>query len=267
MAQGNSFARARALVVESLFGPQIAQVLASPNDNLALEYVRAAETLGLHFDFLATKRKGAGHDQAGIFEGFASASQIRQNVALGESIEALLPAASYEVFKEEFENFRASADYKKLEAAVLYALRSKTAADIAKVPDISEGIENRIHFAASQAVSLEDLFEKAKAKRYSHARIRRIVLHAFLGIEASQTEGLPPYIRILAIGDGGKSLLKQAAQSAKLPLVMRAADVKGLDEKSKALFALESRATDIYNISLPKILPSGSDYRAEIFVS
>ena len=77
---------------------------------------------------------------------------------------------------------------------------------------------------------------------------------------------LPPYIRVLAVGQGGKELLRLARKKAKLPIVMKAADIKKLDDKAKAVFDTECRATDIYSLSLPKPLPSGEEFRSEVFV-
>lgn len=92
-------------------------------------------------------------------------------------------------------------------------LRSMTAADIAKAPDISEGIENRIMGAVRKAVTLERLFALAKTKRYRHARIRRIVIQSFLGIRATDTAEFPPYIRVRGQQEG-RGLLRIARKTA-----------------------------------------------------
>ena len=266
MIKGDTFAKARSQAVKNLFGKEVAKTLENPNDTLAVEYIRAINSLGSDLKILPVKRKGVGHDQEGDFDGFASASQVRSNILKNLPVYDFLPDASNKILTEEILAGRAPADYAKLETAVLYALRSKTAEEIAKAPDISEGIENRIHTAAAEAENLSELFEKAKSKRYTHARIRRIVLNSFLGIEASALYTLPPYIRVLAVGQGGKELLRHAGKRAKLPIVMKAADVKKLDDGAKTIFDIECRATDIYGLSLPKPLASGREYRAEVFV-
>ena len=70
----------------------------------------------------------------------------------------------------------------RLERAVLCRLRSMTVENFAALPDVSEGLENRLYQAARQAGSLEEFYALVKSKRYSHARVRRLCMSAFLGV-------------------------------------------------------------------------------------
>ncbi len=263
---GMTFAAARESAVRGIFGDAAANVLKNPNDTLAVEYIRVLNESGSTIKPFAVKRVGAGHDKAGSASGYASASQIRQSILAGDDFEQLLPPSSFAALQEEIAAHRAPALYSRLETAVLAALRTMTAADIAKAPDVSEGIENRIFEAARKAVNLEELFGLAKTKRYTHARIRRIVLHSFLGIEAADSMGPPPYIRVLGVGRGGRELLRLARKTATLPVVMKAADIFALDETANRIFALECKAADIFALSLPEILPCGLEQKSAIII-
>lgn len=265
-ATGLSFATAREAAVRELFGHAVADILKNPNDNLAVEYIRALNELKSGMKPFAIKRVGAGHDQIACAQTFASASQIRQTVFAADDYEHLLPEPSLCVLKEEIAAGRAPASYNRLETAVLAAMRIMDVADVAKAPDISEGIENRIAQAVQKAVTLEQLFSLAKTKRYTHARIRRIVLQSFLGIEAQDCEGAPPYLRVLAAGSKGRELLRRARQTATLPVVMKAADVAKLDERAKRVFELECSAADIFALSLPVVGPCGSEQKANVIL-
>lgn len=265
-ARGISFAAAREKAVRELFGQAIADVLKNPNDTLAVEYIRVLNELESGIKPFAIKRVGAGHDKIGATNGFASASQIRQSIIAGEDYESLLPKESLYILKAETALGRAPASYNRLETAVLVVMRTMNAREIAKAPDISEGIENRIVQATQKAKTLEQLFTLAKTKRYTHARIRRIVLQSFLGIQAKDCLGSPPYIRILAANDKGRELLRLARKTATLPIVMKAADVAKLDERAKHVFALECRAADIFALSLPAPMPCGSEQKANVIL-
>jgi predicted nucleotidyltransferase len=264
--KGMTFAAAREAAVRELYGDDAANVLSNPNDTLAVEYIRALNESGSAIKPFAVRRVGAGHDAAGAQDGYASASQIRSRILNGEDYSAWLPNASQKMMMDETAAKRAPAAYSRLETAVLVALRSITAAEIAQAPDISEGIENRISDATREAVSLEQLFTLAKTKRYTHARIRRIVLHSFLGIKATDTAGLPPYIRVLGVSRSGRELLRTARETALLPMVMKTADFTALDEKAKHIFALECKAADIYALSLPKPLPCGLEQQSNVIL-
>ena len=112
------------------------------------------------------------------------------------------------------QNGDAPASIEKLEVAVLAFLRKCTPQDFQNTPDISEGLENRILNAARTARTLSELFQATKTKRYSHARIRRTVLSAFLGVENRHLQGGVPYLRVLGLSERGKQILHSARKTS-----------------------------------------------------
>lgn len=256
---GVTFAAAREGAVRNIYGDDCADVLKYPNDNLAVEYICALNALRSKIKPEAVRRKGVLHDALQTDGGFASASFIREKIMNGGSAEGLLPAVSYEILKENLEKGFAPADYKKLDIAVLAFLRKATREDFINVPDVSEGIENRILSGARNARTLNEAFDNAKTKRYTHARIRRIVLCAFLGLRKTDTASGMPYLRVLGFSQKGRGILHEAKKTAALPIVMRACDIQSLDETAKRAFYLESTATDIFNLALPEIRPCGTE--------
>ena len=265
LLSGVSFASARQRAVEEL-DPRVASVLSSPNDTLAVEYIRAIDTLNSELAPFAVRREGAGHASGEAVNSFASASRIRTRVRAGEDFDDLMPENAAEILKAEIEAGRAPADINVLEKAVLACLRISPPEKIAAVPDISEGLENRIYSASRSASSLDELYSLAKTKRYSHARIRRAVAALLLGIAASDCEGIPPYIRVLGFTAIGREKLRAMRSSAKLPIVMRAADIKKLGERAKRISSIEERAADLFSLALPSIMPCGAEYTDEIAV-
>jgi len=125
MIEGETFAKARSRLVSEMYGEETASVLENPNDTLAVEYIRAINGFGCDFKILPIRRKGAGHDQKGDFDGFASASQIRNKILQDVPFDEFLPEASSKILSEEVLAGRAPADYRKLETAVIYALVKK----------------------------------------------------------------------------------------------------------------------------------------------
>lgn len=256
---GVTFAAAREGAVRKIYGDGCADILKKPNDNLAVEYICALNSLHSKIKPEAVRRRGVSHDGLQSDGCFASASFIREQIINGGSAEGLLPPASYELLKASSENGFAPADYKKLDIAVLAFLRKATREDFINVPDVSEGIENRILSGARNARTLNEVFDNAKTKRYTHARIRRIVLCAFLGIRNTDNESGLPYLRVLGFSQKGREILHEAKKTASLPVVMRASDIQCLDETAKRTFYLESTATDIFNLTLPEIRPCGTE--------
>lgn len=256
---GLSFPRAReAALAGRLADPAL---LRRPNDILGVEYLKALRRLGSSIRPLAVRRRGAGHDSSGTGEGFASASFIRSLMAGGRWEEAgrWLPAGSLAVCRREFAAGRAPFRPEAAEPLILGQLRRMGPEDFARLPDVSEGLENRLFRAAQEATTLEGLYAAVKTKRYTLSRVRRMVLAAFLGLERSLTAAPPPYIRVLGLNGRGAEILRAARPS--LPLISRHADTAALDARGAAIYARECLGADLYALCLPKRLPCGQMQR------
>lgn len=264
---GLSFATARAEALRTVYGNRFFDILEEPNNTLGIEYLQALDKLGSDIVPMTIKRIGAAHDSLMRSDNFASASDIR-SMMLAESRdwEMFAPQSVVDIYNREAQNNRAPCPNSKLEFSILCCMRQLSAEDIGLSPDISEGIEYRIHDAALKASSLEELYQLAKTKRYSHARIRRIVLHAFMGFVADDYKANPPYIHVLAMNSKGKEILKAAKETAKLPIVTKASDFDMLDEYGQHVFSLEDMCTDVYSLASPAILPCGREKTQGIFV-
>lgn len=59
----------------------------------------------------------------------------------------------------------------------------------------------------------------------------------------------------------GAELLREAALSARLPILAKTADIAALSEEAKAVFAAECRAGDIYALCLTNAAECGAEKR------
>ena len=103
-----------------------------------------------------------------------------------------------------------------------------------------------------------------KTRRYTLARIRRLVLSAFIGIDNAYFMKKPPYLRVLGFTPAGEALLKERSQNCPVPIIARASDVKRLDDSAMGVFKIECRATDLYALSLKRPLECGLEYTSKI---
>lgn len=256
---GASFAAARQAAVEALIGPAGA-ALASPNNNLGVEYLRALRSLHSNIKPVTIRREGAAHnslDRTG--EGFRSATQLRQHLARGEweAVRPYVPAGNLDILQSA-----PLADPRLGERAVLACLRKMTAEDWAKLPDAGagEGLPQRLERAGRQCRSLDDFFTLAKTRRYAMARLRRMALWAFLGLTAADVPAEPPYLRVLGFNARGREVLKQMKTTAQLPILTKPAHARELDGPGRRLFELEARCTDLYGLFLPQLPPPGQEW-------
>ncbi len=260
---GGNLAGARYELVSAKYGEAFAEPLRNPNDTLAVEYILASRKLCKPIECRAVERKGADHDGTEISDGFASASLLRTMLS-GDKWQNFVPAASEDIIRKETESGRAPADINKLGIAILSKLRTMSTEDFADLFEVSEGLENRIYNAVRSASSLTELYDSIKTKRYSHSRIRRIILSAFIGIRKEYTASLPPYIRVLAMNERGREILSEAKPT--LPIISRYADVRNLPDSAREIFDLECRATDLWALSLPSPAPCGMDCTSKLIV-
>lgn len=255
--EGITFAAAREQAAMAL-GVDF-KLLRSPNDNLGIEYIVAAKKLNLPLEFKCVTRQGAAHDSSGVSGGYVSASFIREELQkgnIGYTERFMPPCLRGRINEGDIANID------RLERAILCFLRTKTADDFKDLPDISEGLENKLHFSSRVAGSLDELYNMIKTKRYTLARVRRLVLSAFLGLDGQFFMTTPPYVRLLGFSAKGEAHLKTLASL--VPIVTRAAQIKELDAAAQRVFETESRATDIYSLSLPTPLECGAEFKRKL---
>ena len=266
LRQGMNFALARQRAVQAIAGSEAAELLQSPNNILGIEYCKALLRLHSHIRPYTVTRVGSAHDAPGEVQSgaFLSASQLRALLLGGNSLQGLLPEACFQILQEEIDSQRAPADFSRLEGALIARLRMMERADFAALPDISEGLENRLYEVSRSALAAQQLYDGVKSKRYSHARIRRLVLSALLSIPARLPD-TPPYFRVLAMNENGRELLRAAARTSTLPLAIRPRDFRNAGEEIDSLFQLEARSTDLYALCLPSPPACGWEYRQGFF--
>ena len=264
---GITYAAARENAVRKLYGDEIADVISKPNNILAVEYLKAMKSVGTSFNVMPIKRNGAEHDSLKENGEFSSASALRIMLERGdERAFEFMPESSVSEFKRLEKVGRAPVAIDDSERAILSRLRMLSAEDIKEAPDVSEGLENRIYNAIQSATSLEELYSIVKTKRYTHSRIRRIITALYLGIAPQDALHKVPYIRVLGFNEQGREILKLAKDKASLPIIMKSSQSYELPEYGKHIFDLECKATNLYNLATPRILPCGTELTDEVIM-
>lgn len=268
LSEGLSYAVARQKAVEKLFGAEVAQVLEQPNNTLAVEYISQIIAQNSPIAPSTLLRKGAAHDSGEHSGGIASASHLRNLMEL-EGVAAIapfVPLAASSVYQSAAGGKLMPFDPHALHTSVLSTLRRMDAEEFRGLPDLSEGIENRLYEAVRNAVSLDELFSLIKTKRYALSRIRRLVWSTYLGIPADLMHTKPPYIRILAMGRRGLEILSKTKDIASLPISHSLAKLEAHSDLCARFAKLEAKAADLYALGLPAVRPCGEDYRQKIAI-
>ena len=251
-----SFASAREGIIRTSLGDEYGEIISQSNNILGIEYIKALLATGSKIKARTIKRIGADHD--GSSDGYiTSASDIRSKIYKKSEIKEFMPSESYKILEKGIKSgyFPASTD--NVTRAILFHLRTTTAEKLKSVPDVREGIENKIISAALECDSLETLYNMVKSKRYSHARIRRIILSSFLGIAKADTEEIP-YIRILGMNKNGEEIIRNSTPS--IPVVFSYSDIKKLEKTAQNMFDLESTADDVFGLITEKIMDGKTNF-------
>lgn len=248
LSRGVSFPRARgaALAACLKLSPEQAEALSRPNAILAMEYLRALAAPGSPAPLVVLRRGEYHSPELGPY---ASASALRAAALRGDQAgESALPD------KARFQWPLLSAR-REIDDLFLWALRSGPDF-LATLPEISEGLENRVSAAARAAASAEEALEQAKCRRYTRARLDRLAAHALTGLTAELTRAhpAPEYLRLL--GAGNSQVLREIARRATLPML----DAARLREN--AVFRFECHVTDLWALTrtLPRERQAGQEF-------
>lgn len=263
MESGRTFPNALSEVVASVYNKDYSNALSEPNNVLGIEYIRALNFLNSTIEPITITRKNVQHNSTVAIENFASASYIRNSIYNDNFVDKFLSNYSNDVLNQSTID-GSICKLKNLENAILYKLRTSSIDEIKSITDVSQGLEYRIYQSVRSTSNLYDLLMSIKTKRYTLARIRRIILNLLIGTNKLDILTPPPYGRILAMNKNGIEMLSKANKSTKIPIDTSLARLKKISAQTLRFAELESQATDIYNISCDNPKVCGLDYTTKI---
>ena len=174
LAAGLPYAAAMQQAV-SAADPEAGALLASPNNTLGVEYLRALAARGSRMQPLAIERKGGAHDSDTPADGLPSASYLRGLLADGdiEACRPLMPEASFAVLGREIQSGAAPVTRSAVDLAVLAHLRRLDVAALLPFCSRDDGLAHRLADAIRDNASFSAVCTAAQTRRYPHARVAR----------------------------------------------------------------------------------------------
>lgn len=261
--EGFSYPAARAKALETVSHINN-EILSRPNHILGLEYLRALAQYHCHMEPMTVKREGD-YNSPSLTEGFASAAAIRKALAEGRSTEAMpqLPENTHDLYNKALSLGMAPIFWEGLTPALHYKLRTMSAEQIQKIAEVTEGLENRILHSIDTCYDIEDIIAFIKTKRYTRAKIQRILLHILLDIREQEISyflklNRLPYIRVLGFQKEKSDILADLTEASKCPVLTNLKKAPTLlNEDGLALLALEKTATDLHTLAYPNPIYRG----------
>ena len=251
LAEGVTYARAREKATAELLGDEVAEHVQTPNNILAIEYLKQLHLCGSGIEPVMVTRKGAGYHAESPEDGFASATAIRRTLT-PEERKAFVP--------ENVDKALAAAPSQEdcfhlIQTKIL----SSTPEQLAEVFSMSEGLENRMIDQIRRSRTLDEFVDNVKSKRYPETRIRRILCQILMGLKAFEDEF---YVRLLAASSRGTALLKQIKKNSDIQVITNI----NKEERLPELIKYDILAADIYNVVTGADLYKKSDYVVHPFI-
>ena len=279
LARGESYPKARENAVMMYLNDvrRFANVLSSPNNILGIEYLKALKRQKSIIQPITIKREGSKYNDSKIPRNsrFASATAIRNLCQSTDDITPLqrfIPESTFDILEDNIKKGSFVKNLSTFDKEILYTLRKMSTAEIANLPDVSEGLEFAIKNAANQCNSVIELLSIINTKRYTKTRLQRILLYAILGITKRDMDismSTIPYVRVLGFSDKGQELISEISKkNRKLEVVSSVK--KFMDKKSndnlKLMMHKDIWATDVYTLGFEYDSKANLDYTHKLII-
>lgn len=242
LSSGAPYAVARCNALKTAYPDIDFSMLETPNAVLGIEYVKAILKNRYDIQIMPILREG-GYNDVSLDGNFASALAIRSAIEDGKKnkVKKFVPECVFEDLPKSLPDFSQIALFRTLEASKI---------DLKNVVDCTEGLENRIKALSPGCKTVKELVDKAETKRYTRARLQRIITANALNITKDFTEKCLKsnlYLKVLAVASD-KTWLLSTLSGGKNKLITRKADADTLSGTQKACFLKDVYANDIYNL-------------------
>lgn len=233
--------------------------LNSPNNILGIEYCKNLIKLKSSITPYTLKREGASYNSNLLHNEFSSATAIRKFLKGNGSLTKLAGHIPNSVLAELQNLYSKNYEF-TFEDSMFPYIKHKSATSknsLVNLPDVSEGLDNRIIKSLQNSLSYSSALANIKSKRYTYARISRILCQYFIGFDSFDTKNLRslpcPYARVLGFNANGKSILKSIKSNSSIPLYTK------MPKRYNETMQLDIQSTGAYSI-INSSIGHNSDY-------
>lgn len=263
-ANGISYAAARQKVVEKLTDKDIAAMLTSSNNILAVEYLKAIIKNNYAIKPYTVQRQGDSYNDTDIRSEYASATALRENLK-ADNISEYIPVKAGLILSSNTNYIYPDDITEVLFTRLLDILfasnydKNVFIENVMQYPDVSKEIAGRLYKSAMDmitrtvpqrseskdnwAFSFGSLCEHIKTKEVPLSRIKRALVRITLGLDKKRMEKYvnEPYIRVLGFDKKGQEYLSYIRKTVEVPLITKTADYK-------EMLLDDIHAANIYNM-------------------
>lgn len=228
LSKGLNYPTATNKALEDLTG----QVVTTPNDLLALSYIKEIKSNNYQIKYENIKRTSSYHGIE-INNNITSASNIRKLYQENKDIDNLIPYSKEQLYKVDMNKFLPLLKYQ------IFLNQD----NLNKYQTVDEGIEGRIIKYITKSSTYEELINNIKTKRYTYNKISRMLLHILISFTKEEAQNINiDYIRLLGFSPNGKNYLNKIKKELDVPLIT------GYKKNISKVLDIELRTTKIYTL-------------------
>ena len=268
--KGLSYPSAMSFFVKENYGENLASVLEDANNTLGIEYIKEAKRQNARLTFSTIERLGTSHDSLEKTENIASAMSVRNELYKKYNsqkeqynlynIKNFLPESALQVYEQAIKSFDMPVSKEKFELIALSRLYSYDAEYFAKINNVSHGLENKILKALQEKCTLAEVYDEIKSKRYTHARVRQIILNAVLGISRDLLDQDIGYVRILGHNEKGREILRLIKETQTVDFISNLSEVDTSNKTSAGALQADMLAGRLFELCKPVPKKANSDF-------
>lgn len=224
LQKGISYAKSREnAIIKYTNNKKYGNILNSPNNILGIEYLKALKKLKSNMAPLLIKRHISNYNDINIESNICSATSIREVMEnkdiknKEEILSKVVPNYTYNIMQNN--NITTLKDFEK---EIIYSIRKMSIEELSQILEVNEGIQTRLKKYSFETNDIYQLVDLVKSKRFTQAKIQRILLHILLNMTENEFNYINKdneYIRVLGFNKNGKKLLKYIAQNTTIPII------------------------------------------------
>lgn len=252
MKKGLSYPNAMSNALKFILNEE-AEAVYSPNNVLAVEYIKSAVKLNLELQYYPVKRVGMAHNDTEISGLFHSATAIRNAIMEGSFDNLKLTEKSTELIKKFFYEHNKYNTLNNYRDYLYYKII--TCDDLEEIYEINEGLNNKIISQVYKHETIDEFIMSLKSKRYTYSKLRRSLLNILLGIKKVDIINImstnDKYVKVLAFNNTGRKAIKNAVNNGTI-VINRYSDYKknNLTPEKLMRFNITNKTSNIYYLPL-----------------
>ena len=184
-------------------------IVSQPNNILGISYLRALKKTNSRIIPVAVKRLKSYHDKEVSID-FPSATSLRSAIRRGDwdAVRPAVPPEAFKVMQHAAVKGEISCD-ENTDRLLQYRLATMTREEFWALPDAYEGVENLIFKRNQNTMTREEIILSTATRRYSMARMSRLLCHAMLHTTLAVWAMAPEHLHLVGFRKEAAAMVKR----------------------------------------------------------